>query len=551
MTQTIKRVAVEKMNEHCTPPPTLPRDPRELARCLESPEWRLFSGCLYQIITKGDDEEGGGERFVRPFIPNAAQRQFISRLWNRNIILKARQLGMTTLVVIMWLDHALWNANQRCGIIADSLDSAGSIFRKAKFAYSRLPDEIRERFPLQRDSASELLFAHNNSSFQVATTLRGGTINRLHISEYGRICASFPQKAAEIASGSLPAVPTDGIVIIESTSRGRGGDFYEKCIESQRNHALKKQLSRKSYRFHFYPWWQEPAYRISSDTQIVSAEDHDYFDSVEVKVAAEMGIRIRIDPDQRAWYVATRRSDCSNSESVMWQEYPSTPDEAFQVATEGNYYHNDMMALRKRGGITKVPVLDVPVNTFWDIGSSDGCAIWFHQELRGDDRFIDYEEAKNQPLSHYVKILRDRGYIYGTHYLPHDANHRRLNSDYNKSTLEMLQELMPGERFVVIPRITELITGINQVRKNLTGAYFDEVRCADGIVRIENYRKRFNSSDGTYMDGVPNKANGCSEAADALRQWAQAKEIGIDFSSGGRASESKDDYSTTYRDWRL
>ena len=209
----------------------------------------------------------------------------------------------------------------------------------------------------------------------------------------------------------------------------------------------------------------------------------------------------------------------------MWQEYPSYPAEAFQVSTEGNYYAKDMIEIRKRNGICQVPELDVPVNTFWDIGNSDGCAIWFHQESNGQDRFINYYEAHGEDLRHYISKLREHGYVFGTHYLPHDADHKRLG-DYNKSTKEMLQALMPGERFMVVPVISELSNGIQQTRKHLKNAWFDENRCDLGIKRIEGYKKKFSKIDKRYIDS-PNKINGFSEGADALRQWAQAKELGM------------------------
>ena len=72
----------------------LPSNAAELERCLADPEFRLFSGALYKIMVKGDDE--ADEAMVLPFRPNRAQRRFILRLWNRNLILKARQLGFTT-----------------------------------------------------------------------------------------------------------------------------------------------------------------------------------------------------------------------------------------------------------------------------------------------------------------------------------------------------------------------------------------------------------------------------------------------------------------------
>ncbi|MET3512753.1 hypothetical protein ABIC63_000518 [Pseudacidovorax sp. 1753] len=503
----------------------LPTDAQELARCLADPEWRVFSGCLYKIMIKGDD---GEDAMVMPFIPNRAQRRFVRRLWHRNLILKARQLGFTTLIAILWLDHALFNADQRCGIIAQDREAAEAIFRdKVRFAYNNLPAEIRERFPLARDSAVELLFAHNNSSVRVATSMRSGTIHRLHVSEFGKICAKFPDKAQEVVTGSIPAVPLTGILVIESTAEGREGDFFEMVQQAEARHLSKLPLTPRDYRFHFYAWWQEPRYRLDSRTVSISREDHEYFELIETQMGCH------IDPDQRAWYVATKRADFSGRDEKMWQEYPSTPAEAFQVSTEGNYYAKDMAALRKRGGVCKVPMLDVPVNTFWDIGNSDGCAIWFHQDLRGEDRFIGYYEAHGEDLRHYVTQLQAFGYLFGTHFLPHDAEHRRLG-DFNRSTLEMLQALLPGQRFTVVPRITELITGIQQTRKHLKAAYFDESRCERGIGRIEGYRKKFNRADNRYID-QPDKSNGCSEGADALRQWAQAKELGM-LSSGGQDS---------------
>lgn len=502
----------------------LPTDEEELARCLADPEWRLFSGCLYKIMVKGDDESS--ESFVLPFKPNAAQCRFIRRLWHRNLILKARQLGFTTMIAVVWLDHALFNGNQRCGIIAQDREAVETIFRdKVKFAYENLPDEIRARFPLARDSAVELLFAHNNSSVRVGTSMRSGTIHRLHISEFGKICAKYPDKAKEVITGSIPAVPLTGVTVIESTAEGREGEFFKMVSVAEKNHASRKLLTSRDYRLHFYAWWMEPRYRMDSRKVLMTPEDHAYFDQVELRVAEDMGQQVTIDPDQRAWYTATKQADFSGADEKMWQEYPSFPAEAFQVSTEGNYYAKDMLQLRKRGGITRVPALDLPVNTFWDIGRSDGCAIWFHQELRGEDRFIGYYEAHDEDLRHYVAHLRERGFLFGTHYLPHDADHKRL-SDYNKSTREQLQELMPGERFVIVPRVTELMTGIYATRKHMKGCFIDELQCAEGISRLEGYRKRFSRTDNRYID-QPDKSNGCTEGADAFRQWAQAKELNM------------------------
>lgn len=504
----------------------VPTNDDDLARCLADPEWRLFSGVLYKIMVKGDGDE---EAMVLPFRPNRAQRRFIRRLWHRNLILKARQLGFTTLIAVMWLDHALFNADQRCGIVAQDREAAESIFRdKVKFAYQNLPEVLRERFPLARDSATELLFAHNNSSVRVATSLRGGTIHRLHVSEFGKICAKFPDKAQEVVTGSIPAVPTNGILVIESTAEGRDGAFFAMTQRSQAQHLSKQELTPKDYRFHFYAWWQEPKYRLPVGSVGLTDNDHDYFDEVEGVMSCA------IDDEQRTWYVATRDADFNGAEEKMWQEYPSTPAEAFQISTEGHYYSQNMAEMRKRGGIRSVPVADEPVHTFWDIGNSDGTAIWFMQTVAGEDRFIDYLEGHGEDLREYARLLHAKPYVYGTHFLPHDAGHEKLSKG-NESTKEMLEDILPNDDFEVLPPIPDLMSGIYMTRKWMKTVFIDKDRCKLGITRLEGYKKRFSVADGKYIN-KPNKSNGCSEGADAFRQYAQAKDAGA---IGARSSGGK------------
>ena len=500
-------------------PTMIPTDEAELARCLMDPEWRLFSGCLYQIIVKGESDDD--DSFVMPFRPNRAQRRFISRMWHRNLILKARQLGFTTLIALMWLDHALFNGNQRCGMIAQDRETAEAIFRdKVVFAYDHLPEEIRQRFPLARASTKELLFAHNNSSLRVATSVRGGTIHRLHVSEFGKICAKFPHKAVEVVTGSFQAVPLSGIIVVESTAEGQDGEFYRMCQRAMALVTGAGRLTASQYRFHFYAWWQDPAYRMDPAGVVVSQELQDYFDEIE----SLMGCTI--DTGQRAWYVEKLNNDFAGAEDQMWREYPSTPQEAFQQSTKGNYYAKELMLVRKRGGITTVPLLDLPVFTFWDIGSSDGTAIWFMQFSRMQDRFIGYYEEHDEDLRHYATELQRRGFVYGGHFLPHDADHKRLG-DYNKSVKDQLQGLLPGHKFFIVPRVTELMTGILTTRKHFKSAWFDLEGTKQGVERLAHYKKKWSQADARYLDSTPDKSNGCSEGADAFRQWAQAKELGL------------------------
>ena len=82
---------------------------------------------------------------------------------------------------------------------------------------------------------------------------------------------------------------------------------------------------------------------------MITEKDHQYFNAIE----QEQGCAI--DLEQRAWYCATRDTDFSGDSASMWQEYPSTPQEAFQQSNEGCYYVDQMTRLRKEKRICDVP----------------------------------------------------------------------------------------------------------------------------------------------------------------------------------------------------
>ena len=499
-------------------------DAATLAANLDNPLWRLSN--LYKIVVKGEDDDDDDPGLVVQFKPNRAQRRLIARLWHRNLILKARQLGFTTLVALLWLDTAMFSKGPiRCGIIAQDKEAAENIFRdKVKFAYEHLPDALRERMPLKTENKSEIVFAHNGSSIRVATSMRSGTIHRLHISEFGKICAKYPDKALEVITGSIPAVPQSGILIIESTAEGQEGEFYkitQRALDAQRS---GKELTVKDYRMHFFAWWEEPGYTIDPTGVEFTDAERLYFTKVEQKIGR------KLTPGQRAWYVTTVDSDFSGDQPKMWQEYPSYPEEAFQVSTDGCYFSAQLTKAREDGRIVqRLPKAPVPVNTFWDIGRGDMTAIWFHQEYNAQDRFLRYYENTGEDLSHYVTEMQKHGYVFGTHFLPHEADSRRIGKDENtnQTIKEMLEELMPGHRFEVVDRIQNIQAGIQQTRDCFSSAVFDETDCKQGLLRAGNYRKAWNKVLGRWHDYPQHDDN--SHGADALRQWGQAKASGISF----------------------
>lgn len=434
----------------------------------------------------------------------------------------------TTLTCIIWLDHALFNRDQRCGVVAHDRESAETIFRdKVLHAYERLPPALKAEMPTKGLNKSEIIFGHNNSSVRVATSMRSGTIHRLLVSEFGKVCARFPDKAKEIVTGSLPAVPQRGITIIESTAEGKAGYFYEMTKKSEELHQAKKQLTVRDYRFNFFAWHENPEYELNPRGVAISPKDHEYFFKIEGKIGRKIG------PRKRAWYVATRESEFGGDPALMWREYPSTPDEAFQQSMEGVYYARELAVARAQGRIGKVPfVSGVPVHTFWDIGARDGTGIWLMQKVGAEHRLPLYIEAWGEPYAYFIRELQALGLVWGKHYLPHDADHKRQQGHRIASPREMLEELTPGWSWEVVPPVQQIQHGIQAVRNMFGSLWFDEEGCKEGLAHLGSYSKQWDSRAAVWKDEPLHDIH--SEAADALRQMAQ----GWFTPSGGHGEHS-------------
>ncbi|NBN88650.1 MAG: terminase, partial [Proteobacteria bacterium] len=182
---------------------------RKLAELLSNKAWRMSN--LYYC------KDENGKEFK--FICNEAQSELINETHPLNIILKARQLGITTFYCINFLDDCLFNSNITAVLIGDDLEDAKKLLRdKVRYAYDRLPSEIKEHRKLLTDSTEIMRFS-NGSSYSVTTSARSGTVQRLHITEFGKICRKSPEKAEEIMSGSLNTVHQGQQIVIESTAQ--------------------------------------------------------------------------------------------------------------------------------------------------------------------------------------------------------------------------------------------------------------------------------------------------------------------------------------------
>lgn len=184
---------------------------------------------------------------------------------------------------------------------------------------------------------------------------------------------------------------------------------------------------------------------------------------------------------------------------------------------EGAVYAKEMRAALEEQRICSVHVIPgKPIDTFWDLGKRDHTSIWFVQFSQGQYRIVDFYQNRGEFLPHYMGVLQNKSYLYGTHFLPHDGAHERLNSI---SIQDQIEALYP-RKVIVLPRISDIGLGIDMTRQIMPLCYFDEVRCADGLQALRRYKYDVDEYSGSYSKHPVHDEN--SDASDAFRQIAMA-----------------------------
>jgi phage terminase large subunit len=191
---------------------------------------------------------------------------------------------------------------------------------------------------------------------------------------------------------------------------------------------------------------------------------------------------------------------------------------------EGAYYSRLMsqaMEDNRIGFVAYEPKL--LVNTYWDLGIGDYMSIVFIQIIGKEVRVIDFYQNSGEGIPHYIKVLKDKGYIYGEHYAPHDIEVRELTN--GKTRRETAQNL--GINFKVVPRLSRE-DGIEAVRNILPRCFFDQNKCENLIEALHNYRKKWDEKNQVFGEPIHDLF---SHPADAFRMFAIAfKERTIDKS---------------------
>jgi hypothetical protein len=253
------------------------------------------------------------KRGLVPLRLNRAQAEFARTCTHRNIILKARQMGITTYVAARFFIQTITRPGTMTVQVAHDQESAEEIFKIVHRFWENLPNAMK-RGALTRSRANvrQMVFPRLDSEYRVATAAdvnagRGLTIHNLHCSEVAR----WLRDPAEALASLRAAVPADGDIVLESTPNGAGGVFYEEW-----QHANETGYTR-----HFFPWWYDDEYRdkLGADkVRPLTAEEE------------ELILHARLSDEQIAW----RRTNRAQLRKLAAQEYAEDPVSCFLASGE-------------------------------------------------------------------------------------------------------------------------------------------------------------------------------------------------------------------------
>lgn len=484
-----------------------PADLRDLERLLQDPVWRLCH--LYEV----KDARTG--RMVA-FRPSTEQREIIEAVHVRGemniLILKARQLGMSTVINLILADEAIWSAGYQGSIVDQTQgDATLKLRHKVKAAFDSMPELLREMFEIVKANDSEFAVKMRGKANDQTSTIfggmnaRGGTNQGLHISEWGPIQHKDPVRSEEIMTGALPSAK-EGTVFIETTwmggKRGHLWNLTERAMTTR-----PEDMTDADFHLYFFPWWLDGSYTLTGNVEQLDEETRAYF------VQAEKETCHAFTDGQRLWYykVALPKG------LARFAEFPTTLPECFMAPVPGAIFAKFIDAAKASGRVMDFPWdRSAQVWTSWDLGSPKNTRTVYFQFVGREIHLIDHDTGLDLEPAARVSHMISKGYNYGGHYFPHDA------AAQEKSGKNFEQQMREAglEGIRIVPRCREVWAGINHAAELLPRMVFHKTKCAKLLESLECYHTKEERTSG-HQTSVP-VHDWASHDADAFRMLAEA-----------------------------
>lgn len=233
-----------------------------------------------------------------------------------------------------------------------------------------------------------------------------------------------------------------------------------------------------------------------------------------LKPPSEAVVR-KINWTQNPWFPEVLRKEKDELKERDPDAYLNVWEGHCRITLDGAIYAAELRKATEEGRITRVPYDEtLPVHVFWDLGWADCTSMWFAQKAAFEYHIIDFHQDRLKKLPVYIQALQNKGYVYGTQYMPHDGDTESLGSASIRKQLEAA-----GFKVVVLPRIPKLTHGINATRSIFSRLWFDEVKTADGIQHLRHYRYEVDEHGQWSKDPLHDEN---SHAADALRTLGES-----------------------------
>lgn len=369
-------------------------------------------------------------------------------------------------------------------IFPTATDAKRALWRNVDKQGFRLVDHIPAEF-IERFLTNEMFIEYKNGSTIQIVGFDKNPDSIRGVACKGVVYSEFAYSDPEAYKVMVPSIrESEGWAIINSTPNGRN-HFYDRwkaVSDSSRWYCSTLQTM----------WPDRPGYSgllTPEDLKIIQEEEGYSQDDMEREFGASFS---------------------TGAKGAIYAEFL---DAAYKADRIGDYIYDDTL----------------PVNTYWDLGVKAYSACWFGQPRGNTVNFIDYWEDVESGTNDLARMLRDKGYDYGIHYLPHDADrnvqHQEIETIEQNLIISLRAFGVSGETIVNV-KTPSVQTSITQVRKRFPLYRFDKHTCAEGLNHLELYHYVYDKRKKTFSSTPhPDEHSHC---ADALRMEAE----GGDQSSG-------------------
>jgi len=279
---------------------------------------QVFARDVLRIVSPGKPPEPLILNDAQLALHEALEDELSERGYARRIILKARRMGISTYVAARFYHRVVLNRSQMVYVLSHERPSTHALFAIVKTfnRYNPFAPEIGE------DNITSLSFPKLGGKYTVATAAteeggRGQSANLMHGSEIGY----WPNAKANFASAASMVLLEPGTeIILESTSAGPSGEFYEKWKEVADPNALYKPL--------FLPWTIDKRYFLAPPDGW--RPDGEIVDEADGMTDAQYAEAHSLTPGQAYW--RKMQIESAGGRNKFRREFPLTADEAFAAA---------------------------------------------------------------------------------------------------------------------------------------------------------------------------------------------------------------------------